>query len=206
MMGSIKYFTQGRVFASGPDDAALKARDKHQEYDGGLTVFYVNQHGGGWWEYMIELTTIEEDEMEIKDSGHRREFETGAVRDMAEGKGRFDLIPPLALRRLAKHYEKGAIKYGDRNWEKGIPNDSFIDSALRHINQYQAGEENEDHLSAAVFNLFGIVHFEEVKKKSEQLPDAPTKDRRGCRCADGQLAAEPGDSELRELHDMGRCD
>lgn len=29
----------------------------------------------------------------ILDSGDRREFETGAVRDMAEGKGRFDLVP-----------------------------------------------------------------------------------------------------------------
>lgn len=31
--------------------------------------------------------------MEILDSGNRREFETGAVRDMAEGKGRLDLLP-----------------------------------------------------------------------------------------------------------------
>ncbi len=31
--------------------------------------------------------------MEIKDSGARREFETGAVRDVAEGKGRCDLLP-----------------------------------------------------------------------------------------------------------------
>lgn len=30
---------------------------------------------------------------EIKDSGKRREFETGAVRDCAEGKGRCDLLP-----------------------------------------------------------------------------------------------------------------
>lgn len=30
---------------------------------------------------------------EIKDSGNRREFSTGAVRDMAEGKGRCDLLP-----------------------------------------------------------------------------------------------------------------
>lgn len=29
----------------------------------------------------------------IKDSGARREFETGAVRDIAEGKGRCDLLP-----------------------------------------------------------------------------------------------------------------
>ena len=31
--------------------------------------------------------------MTIKDSGERREFETGAVRDIAEGKGRCDLMP-----------------------------------------------------------------------------------------------------------------
>ena len=29
----------------------------------------------------------------IKDSGNRREYETGAVRDNAEGKGRCDLMP-----------------------------------------------------------------------------------------------------------------
>ena len=31
--------------------------------------------------------------MEIKDSGNRREFESGCVRDIAEGKGRCDLLP-----------------------------------------------------------------------------------------------------------------
>ena len=37
--------------------------------------------------------TKEEEKQTIKDSGERRKFETGAVRDMAEGKGRFDLLP-----------------------------------------------------------------------------------------------------------------
>ena len=32
-------------------------------------------------------------DMEIKDSGERREFETGAVRDIQKGKGRCDLMP-----------------------------------------------------------------------------------------------------------------
>ena len=31
--------------------------------------------------------------MAIKDSGARREFESGAVRDIQEGKGRMDLVP-----------------------------------------------------------------------------------------------------------------
>ena len=36
----------------------------------------------------------------IKDSGNRREFESGAVRDMAEGKGRCDLMPLLEVGRV----------------------------------------------------------------------------------------------------------
>ena len=44
----------------------------------------------------------------IQDSGDRREFNTGAVRDMAEGKGRCDLLPACAVLRLAKHFESGA--------------------------------------------------------------------------------------------------
>ena len=67
----------------------------------------------------------------IKDSGNRTEFDSGAVRDMHEGKGRFDLLPMCVLTRLARHYENGCQKYGDRNWEKGIPCHSFADSAMR---------------------------------------------------------------------------
>ncbi len=68
----------------------------------------------------------------VKDSGERREFSTGSVRDVRKGKGRFDLIPPCALLLLAQHYENGAVKYGDRNWEKGQPLSSYVDSMLRH--------------------------------------------------------------------------
>lgn len=107
----------------------------------------------------------------IKDSGNRREFETGAVRDIQEGKGRCDLLPldvvaalynnnkhtsgvfhcikafqdtgdccllfgalnwfvcddradtntPTMLLELSIHFEEGAKKYGENNWQKGIP-------------------------------------------------------------------------------------
>ncbi len=43
----------------------------------------------------------------IKDSGSRREFESGAVRDMAEGKGRFDLVP---LDIMANHTKSDFIE------------------------------------------------------------------------------------------------
>ena len=97
----------------------------------------------------------------LHDSGHRRQFSSGAVRDMPIGKGRCDLLPAAALLRLAKHYEAGAIKYGERNWEKGIPIESFLDSALRHLLKYMDGQKDEDHLCAAAWNLLGAMWTEE---------------------------------------------
>jgi hypothetical protein len=98
----------------------------------------------------------------IQDSGQREEFTTGAVRDIREGKGRFDLVSPFALMRLAKWYEAGAKKYSERNWEKGMPFSRFLDSALRHLIKYQMGMSDEDHLAAAAWNVFAIMHFEEL--------------------------------------------
>ncbi|HUS51203.1 MAG TPA: dATP/dGTP diphosphohydrolase domain-containing protein, partial [Candidatus Paceibacterota bacterium] len=69
---------------------------------------------------------------EVKDSGKRQDFDTGSRRDTRDGKGRYDLLPVRAIKRLAKHYENGAKKYGDRNWEKGQPLSRYLDSALRH--------------------------------------------------------------------------
>ena len=51
----------------------------------------------------------------VKDSGKRRNFgKNRAVRDVATGKGRYDLISPIAMQRLADHYENGAGKYKDK--------------------------------------------------------------------------------------------
>lgn len=79
----------------------------------------------------------------IKDSGERTEFGTGAVRDMHSGKGRMDLLPWEALIEVSKHCEEGALKYGERNCEKGIPIHSLIDSAFRHLAKYMMGMKDE---------------------------------------------------------------
>jgi hypothetical protein len=102
------------------------------------------------------------DYKKVKDSGTRQKFKTGAVRDIQQGKGRFDLISPIFLRRLARHYENGAVKYGDRNWEKGIPIGRFLDSAIRHLNEYREGLRDEDHLAASAWNIACIIHVEEM--------------------------------------------
>jgi hypothetical protein len=95
-----------------------------------------------------------------KDSGKRQEFETGARRDIQTGKGRYDLLPKCAIHRYAQLLERGAEKYGDHNWEKGIPSSRYMSSLLRHAFQYANGERDEDHAAAVLFNAGGLIYNE----------------------------------------------
>lgn len=145
----------------------------------------------------------------IKDSGNRTKFESGAVRDMADGKGRMDLMPiesicklfcgndkvlncfedynktkdpiwflnavdafiphyydnypdtklgtrgffPPVLLDVSIHFEEGAKKYGENNWQKGIPLSSYIDSGMRHYFKHCSGMVDEHHNRAFVWNM-----------------------------------------------------
>jgi hypothetical protein len=96
-----------------------------------------------------------------KDSGQRAEFDTGSRRDSQTGKGRFDLLPPEAIRRYAELLERGSDKYGDRNWELGQPYSRLVSSMLRHAFQAAAGQTDEDHLAAVLFNAGALITFQE---------------------------------------------
>lgn len=157
-----------------------------------------------------EIPEIEEetkdDNPHILDSGNRREFGTGAVRDIQEGKGRCDLLPldicacyieefidneraarvfrhirlfqesgiveylyfalnyanPFEddytmILEVAKQFEEGAKKYGERNWEKGIPVHCYVDSAIRHCMKYLRGDKDEPHDRAVCWNLMCAI-------------------------------------------------
>lgn len=142
----------------------------------------------------------------IKDSGERRSFDTGAVRDIQEGKGRPSLMPlrvasrvmetqtdndyvlqnldafmrigetlhlyyalsafgvlaydcsmETMLLEVSKHFEEGARKYGDNNWQKGIPVDCYIDSAIRHYLKFKRGDTDEPHDRAFVWNIMCCI-------------------------------------------------
>lgn len=147
--------------------------------------------------------------MKIKDSGTRRNFESGAVRDIQEGKGRCDLLPldvvahymkddilkniseyvktgnidrleetlNLAneimfsdqndildfrsrshmILEVSKHFEEGAKKYGEFNWQKGIPQSSYIDSSVRHYLKWLRGDTDEPHDRAFVWNILCLI-------------------------------------------------
>ena len=143
----------------------------------------------------------------IKDSGNRTEFESGAVRDMHEGKGRCDLLPLGVISELCSfiyanptldvftainkfqetskkmyldialcdlmtqkgwdiytmilevsiHFEEGAKKYGENNWQKGIPVRCYIDSAIRHYLKWLRGDQDEPHDRAFCWNILCAI-------------------------------------------------
>lgn len=162
-----------------------------------------------WDRELTEEREIEAlNEFLIKDSGERRQFESGAVRDIQEGKGRCDLMPLRVVSQLlggrgddlsfdsiiynihrfqrtddteylyqaidsfndvtrhnmvttlievSKHFEDGAKKYGENNWQKGIPVSCYIDSAVRHYLKWLRGDEDEPHDRAFVWNLMCCI-------------------------------------------------
>lgn len=138
----------------------------------------------------------------ILDSGERRTFDTGAVRDITDNKGRCDLLPldvvalvfdmpvlehieqfkqtgngkhlvkallsfsggdyETLLLEVAKHFEEGNKKYppdenGVPNWQKGIPTQCYIDSAVRHYLKHSRGDTDEPHDRAFCWNLLCCI-------------------------------------------------
>ena len=163
--------------------------------------------------------------MEILDSGVRRQFESGAVRDSADGRGRCDLLPldvvgewisgafggtelgeqysailthinfflrngqrsgisaaitlfcevrgwePItAILEVSKHYEEGAKKYEERNWEKGIPAHCYVDSGVRHLIKYIGDWDDEPHDRAFLWNMFCLLWTIKNKPELNDLP------------------------------------
>jgi len=93
----------------------------------------------------------------LKDSGDRREFESGAVRDMSEGKGRCDLLPAAALLRISRY------RANTRRLNNDISFRSMLDDSLTRLMFYLDGETNHDHLCAAACDLIDAMYMEEKK-------------------------------------------
>jgi len=111
-------------------------------------------------------------EFTIKDSGKRKEFDSGMVRDTQEGKLEGDRCAegPM-LKRWAEHMTKGAAKYPDRapglaNWTLASGEPEYVrfrKSAWRHFMQWWEGEMDEDHAAAVFFNINGAEYTKEIK-------------------------------------------
>ena len=122
-----------------------------------------------WINHEATARLNEPDGPTIKDSGNRTQFNTGAVRDMHQGKGRMDLLPWKGIIKLSKHCENGAEKYGEHNVDKGILLHSLIDSGARHLGLFISGEADEDHLVAAAWNIMWALQFRETMSELNDL-------------------------------------
>ena len=95
-----------------------------------------------------------------KGQGEMEINENGVKRESNKGRGRFDLIPYEALEELAKWYEAGAEKYGDRNWEKGISVKDCMNRMARHSAKACNGWLDEGpfaHLAAVIWNAMAAI-------------------------------------------------
>lgn len=93
----------------------------------------------------------------VYNQGEMQTTEQGANREANDGRGRFDLFPYEAMEALAKWYEEGAKKYGDRNWEKGLSVRDCINRMVRHSHKAANGLTDEDHLSAVMWNAAAAI-------------------------------------------------
>ena len=112
----------------------------------------------------------------MKDSGERRQFSTGAVRDVVTDKPMPELISPIALDRLGAWLARGAKKYTARNWEKGMPLSSILGSAFRHMINLMLRRRDEDHAAAFLCNAMFYLHTEDQIRKGllpKKLNDLP---------------------------------
>lgn len=105
----------------------------------------------------------------LKDSGQRQQFATGSVRDTRDGKGRYDLLPPRAIREVAIHFQLGSEKYGERNWELGQNLSRYLDSGIRHAFAALEGQADENHAAAAAWNLLCFLETR-ARVKAGLLP------------------------------------
>lgn len=105
-----------------------------------------------------------------------RKFDSGAERNNAEGKGRYDLIPSCVLDALAKRLELGAREHGEYNFMLGIPNASLYDSAMRHFMQAKEGLKDEDHLAALITNVAFLI-YNRAYRIGDDVPNTPDEAR-----------------------------
>jgi len=110
-----------------------------------------------------------------KQSKNNTIFPSGAIRDDRKGKLRMSLIPTTSLKRTMQRYLDGAEEYSENNWAKGMDYSVFYDSAQRHMLQWWAGETDEDHLAAVVWNIMSLMYIEDTQPGFDNRDKFPIK-------------------------------
>lgn len=107
-----------------------------------------------------ELKAIEEAALLTQIDGEVRKVNaTGGAKNVKPE--RYELIPWDAMNAVARVYAKGAIKYDDHNWRKGIPFGDHYAALMRHAVAFWEGEEldedGEPHMAHVVFHALALI-------------------------------------------------
>lgn len=81
-----------------------------------------------------------------------------------EGKLRYDLFEPHAMKELAKVFTIGANKYAPRNWERGMSWQGVLASLERHKEAFKSGEDIDQetgclHMAHVAWNALALVSY-----------------------------------------------
>ena len=98
----------------------------------------------------------------VREAAAERPADEGHKADV--GKLRFDLLPPDALREVVRVMTMGALKYSDRNWEKGMDWSRCEAALRRHLNEYSLRNDIDDesgmpHLAHVAVNALFLLSF-----------------------------------------------
>jgi hypothetical protein len=87
------------------------------------------------------------------------------------------LIPLESLEELAKRYQLGARKYGDYNWQKGMPYSDTFNHIIEHLYKWLINIPDDDggnHLAAAAWGCFALIWYERNNRKELDDVHNPT--------------------------------
>lgn len=84
-----------------------------------------------------------------------------------DGKTKLSLIPPFVIEQLGKVLTFGACKYERNNYRKGMEWSKMMDSTMRHLNAFWAGEDLDPesglpHLSHAMANISFMLEYTRI--------------------------------------------
>lgn len=101
--------------------------------------------------------------MEITKEGLKQETKHQGLR-YNEGKLRYDLLEPNAMKELVRVFTTGAQKYEPRNWEKGMSWSSVLASLNRHLAALEQGEDYDKetgllHSAHVAWNAMAITSY-----------------------------------------------
>ena len=113
-----------------------------------------------------------------------RQKQTEVALRYNNGKLRWSLIDWKSLESMVRVLEKGAQKYDDHNWKKGMPTSQISESLLRHMFAFMNGEDNdpetnESHLGHVMCNaMFLIYNLRENPKFDDRYRNKNTEENK----------------------------